>query len=53
MRDRRASLLKRDCSVIFIAAHSGNNIHTGIFSRRPVESMIETAPSPRFGLRRI
>ena len=50
VRDRRASLLKRGRSVIFISAHSGNSIHTGIFSRRPVGSMIETAPSPRFGL---
>jgi hypothetical protein len=39
--------------VIFISAHSGNSIHTGIFNRRPVESMIDTAPSPRFGLRTI
>jgi hypothetical protein len=53
VRDRRASLLKRGLSVIFISAHSGNSIHTGIFSRRPVGSMIETAPSPRFGFRTI
>jgi hypothetical protein len=53
VRNRRASLPKRGRSEIFISAHSGNSIHTGIFSRRPVDSMIETAPSPRFGLRTI
>jgi len=53
VRERSASLLKRGRSVIFISAHSGNSIHTGIFSRRPVGSMIETAPSPRFGFRTI
>jgi hypothetical protein len=51
--DSRDSLLKRGRSAIFISAHSGNIIHTGIFSRRPVGSMIETAPSPRFGFRTI
>jgi hypothetical protein len=31
----------------------GNSIQTGIFSRFPVGSVTETAPSPRLGLRRI
>ena len=38
---------------ILISAHSGNSIQTGIFSRLPAGSMTQTAPSPRFGLRRI
>ena len=46
VRDRRASLLKRGRSEIFISAHSGNSIHTGEFRRAAVGSMIETAPSP-------
>jgi len=44
-------LLRCGRSAIFISEQSGNNIHTGIFSRLPVGSMTETAPSPRFGLR--
>ena len=38
---------------IMISAHSRDSIQTGIFSRRPLGSMTQTAPSPRFGLRRI
>jgi len=53
VRDRRALLLKCGRSVILISAQSGNSIQTGIFSRFPAGSMTETAPSPRFGLRRI
>ena len=51
VRDRGASLLRRGRSVIFVSTHSGNSIQTGIFSRLPVGSITETAPSPRFGLR--
>ncbi len=52
-RERRASLLRCGRSAMLIAAHSGNSIHTGIFSRLPAGSMTETALSPRFGLRTI
>ena len=38
---------------ILISAQSGDSIQTGIFSRLPAGSMTQTAPSPRFGLRRI
>ena len=40
------------CEIV-ISAHSGNSIQMGIFSRLPAGSMTQTAPSPRFGLRRI
>jgi hypothetical protein len=53
VRDRRASLLRCGRSVILISAQSGDSIQTGIFRRLPPGSMTETAPSPRFGLRRI
>jgi hypothetical protein len=52
-RDRRACLLRYGCAEILISAHSGNSIQTGIFSRFPAGSMTQTAPSLRFGLRRI
>jgi hypothetical protein len=49
----RASLPRCGRREILIPAHSGNSIQTGIFSRLPAGSMTQTAPSPRFGLRRI
>ena len=44
-RLRRDSLLRYACSAIVTAAHSGDNIHTGIFSRFPPGSTTATAPS--------
>src|ERR1700730_4497769 len=38
-------------SVIAMAAHSGDSIHTVIFSRLPAASRTATAPSPRLGWR--
>ena len=52
-RDRRASLPRCGRREILISAHSGNSIQTGIFSRLPAGSITQTAPSPRFSLRRI
>ena len=51
-RDRRACLLRCGRCEIVISAHSGNSIQMGIFSRLPAGSMTQTAPSPRFGLRK-
>jgi hypothetical protein len=53
VRLRRASLPRCARSTILVSAESGDSIHSGIFSRFPVGSMTETAPSPRFGLRTI
>src|SRR5262252_8963638 len=51
VRLERASLLRRGCATICTCDASGVSIHTGILRRFPAGSLIETAPSPRLGLR--